>query len=282
MSFTLALKLTWVLSLALLAGCSDESETPAERTPAPAPSPAQVIEEKSPGNANEPHEVVTPARPRYDPALATARIVVRARTDGPLPEMRRITLDAKSAAAHPEGLFEETVVEVDGRLANVVAWISSGHDRWEHESSKAPPASLHARGTRLIPHVVSLGTGTPLEITTEEGGCYSLHLRSRVNVERSLGRPFGSGLARTTEFSEPELGIRVTCDVHGWMKAWVHVFDHPFHGVTGSNGDVTLSVPPGSYEVSTWHEWKFGTLDPIAVTVAKGESREVTFVFRSK
>jgi hypothetical protein len=40
--------------------------------------------------------------------------------------------------------------------------------------------------------------------------------------------------------------IRVGCDVHAWMQAYVHVLGHPYFAVTGPDGAFTLKdVPPG-------------------------------------
>ena len=47
--------------------------------------------------------------------------------------------------------------------------------------------------------------------------------------------------------TSPEL-IQVKCDVHEWMRAWIHVFDHPYYASTDSAGHFTLTdVPPLTY-----------------------------------
>jgi hypothetical protein len=51
--------------------------------------------------------------------------------------------------------------------------------------------------------------------------------------------------------------FKVKCDVHPWMSAWVAVFDHPFHGVTGEDGVFaidTKGLKDGDYDVVVWHE----------------------------
>ena len=49
--------------------------------------------------------------------------------------------------------------------------------------------------------------------------------------------------------------IPVKCDVHGWMKAYIGVLDHPYFSVTPSNGTFLLEdVPPGQYTLEAWHE----------------------------
>ena len=55
-------------------------------------------------------------------------------------------------------------------------------------------------------------------------------------------------------FTKPEI-IRVDCDLHPWMRAWVVVAEHPFYAVTNDQGNFVLdNVPPGAYTLQLWHE----------------------------
>ena len=50
--------------------------------------------------------------------------------------------------------------------------------------------------------------------------------------------------------------IRASCDAgHGWMSAYVHIFDHPYFAVTGPDGRFEIDgLPAGSYTLAAWHE----------------------------
>jgi plastocyanin len=42
--------------------------------------------------------------------------------------------------------------------------------------------------------------------------------------------------------------VKVDCDSHGWMLAWVHVADSPYYALTGKDGSFSITdVPPGDY-----------------------------------
>ena len=72
--------------------------------------------------------------------------------------------------------------------------------------------------------------------------------------------------------------VRVKCDVHPWMAAWVGVLDHPFFTVSAADGSFTIeNVPAGTYTVEAWHE-KFGTRTA-SVTVSEGASAGSDFSF---
>lgn len=80
----------------------------------------------------------------------------------------------------------------------------------------------------------------------------------------------------------PQAGLlRVKCDVHEWMRAWIVELDHPYFATTDKSGSFSLTdVPPGTYTVIAWHEVmgeKTGT-----VTVAAGKPAALNFQFAAK
>ena len=49
--------------------------------------------------------------------------------------------------------------------------------------------------------------------------------------------------------------LRITCDIHPWMRAWVHVLATSAFAVTDDSGGYTISgVPPGKHTLKLWHE----------------------------
>ena len=55
--------------------------------------------------------------------------------------------------------------------------------------------------------------------------------------------------------------VNVNCNIHGWMKAYIRVFDHPYYAVTDDDGNFEIKMPPaGKYHIFYWHDsgWKDG------------------------
>jgi hypothetical protein len=49
--------------------------------------------------------------------------------------------------------------------------------------------------------------------------------------------------------------VRVVCDAHPHMSAWMIVHDSPYYAVTDERGAFRMEgVPPGRYKVTMWHE----------------------------
>ncbi len=75
--------------------------------------------------------------------------------------------------------------------------------------------------------------------------------------------------------------MKIKCDVHPWMGAWLHVVDHPFFAVSGADGTYKIDkLPAGTYEIEFWHE-KFGK-ETKSVTVADKDAKTEDFTFKAK
>ncbi len=92
-----------------------------------------------------------------------------------------------------------------------------------------------------------------------------------------LGR-YPTGKSRSIRFDKPGI-VRVFCDIHSHMNAYILVFAHPFFATTDARGAYRIAnVPPGSYSVIAWNE---GTASPPqAVTLTPSGSAEINFTMR--
>jgi hypothetical protein len=81
----------------------------------------------------------------------------------------------------------------------------------------------------------------------------------------------------STKFGTAEVPLPIRCDVHKWMGAFTGVFDHPFHTVSKAGGAFELKLPPGTYEITAWHE-KFGK-KTMMVMVGDNDKKEINFSY---
>lgn len=188
---------------------------------------------------------------------------------GEPPAMREIANQPCHAGATP--LREEFVVADErGRLANVVVFLREAPAGAPAAAATSPgPAELDQVNCRYVPHVLALRTGQALRVKTSDPAVHNVHTTSSANPARNVGMQAGSAPV-TMAFDRPE-EFAVKCDVHPWMNARVHVFDHGFFAVTAADGSFALNdVPAGEYTLVFRHEW-FGDVDEV-VTVADGEA----------
>jgi hypothetical protein len=79
-------------------------------------------------------------------------------------------------------------------------------------------------------------------------------------------------------FDRPGI-VRVFCDIHSHMSAFILVFSHPFFSVTDAAGRYRIDdVPPGNYTLVAWNEGV--SSESRVVTVTDGGSTETDFTLR--
>lgn len=140
-------------------------------------------------------------------------------------------------------------------------------------------AVLDQKGCEYLPYVTIVRKDADLTILNSDGILHNIHTYSDKNKPVNRAQPkFKKKI--TEKFSEPEM-IKVTCDVHGWMRGWLAVVDHPYYVITDASGAFELGdVPPGEYEIKVWQE-KLGESTQ-KVTVPAGGEASVTFELAAK
>lgn len=170
----------------------------------------------------------------------------------------------------------ELVVGADGGIEFAVVSLTN------ITKGKAFPegaAVLDQAGCEYLPYIVITPKGSPLDILNSDGILHNIHTYSEKNKPLNRAQPkFKKKLTET--FTEVEM-VKVTCDVHGWMKGWLAVVDHPYHAITDASGAFELTdVPAGEYEIKVWQE-KLGESTQ-KVTVPAGGEASVTFEMAAK
>jgi plastocyanin len=189
-----------------------------------------------------------------------------------LPDVDTLEINKDVEQCGQQATIATIVVGEDGGLANAVVSVA-GVD--------APPTAqaytLDQRGCQFRPHVVAMPPGE-IQIVNSDGILHNIHTYSEANSPINKAQPKFKKVMKE-RFNKPE-AIRVTCDVHSWMQAWIVVLPHPF-GVTGQTGVTWIEgVPPGTHTVDVWHE-KLGRRSR-DVVVKAGETTTVDFAYPKK
>ena len=214
---------------------------------------------------------------RVDAATA-GTIVGKVAFEGEAPKNPAIKMtgDPLCARAHPDGMIFENYVVKDGGLDNVFVYVKDGLGNYQFEAP-AEPVKLNQEGCRYVPHVLGARVGQPIEITNSDETAHNVHSLPDVNREFNFAQ-YVKNQKKAETFTAPEVMIRIKCDLHGWMSAYVGVLEHPYFAVTSSGGKFELKgLPPGEYTIETWHE-KAGTRTQ-KVTVGAKETKEIGFTY---
>lgn len=200
---------------------------------------------------------------------------------------KRVTLDtskdpncAKNKAKI--GSYDVIVNKTEpATVRNVLVHVKSGlGDRKFPAPEK--PATITQVGCEYEPHVLAMMEGQTLKVLNGDDTNHNIHFLPKKNEEHNFTQPQKDvEKGRDLKLVAEEKPIKVKCDVHPWMGAWVGVFTHPFFTVTGEDGTFELKgLPPGKYTVVAWHE----TLgeQTAEIEVGSGATVEKDFTFAGK
>jgi plastocyanin len=195
----------------------------------------------------------------------TGRIVYT----GPRAERKEImpTVDAPVCGQHGMIPSDELVVSSGGGLQYAVVRltnIAAGRP-----ASDIPATLLVQKGCMFQPHVFAVAVGTTVKERNTDGILHNVHTHSSRNPSVNFAHTPSVPEMPLTSFAAPE-SVRVTCDVHSWMSAWIWVSRHPYIAVTGADGAYKIAgIPQGQYRLEVWHESLGKSSRDVAVTAGK-------------
>jgi len=164
--------------------------------------------------------------------------------------------------------------DVTDRLRSVVYLETA--PRGAFETTEGGRAVMDQHNETFAPHVLAITTGTTVDFPNSDKFYHNVFSLSK-SARFDLGR-YAAGHSRPVKFDRPGI-VRVFCEIHSHMNAFILVFSHPFFAMTDSDGRYRIeNVPPGAYNVIAWNE---GTSsEPKPVMVPDGGIAELDFTLR--
>jgi plastocyanin len=115
-----------------------------------------------------------------------------------------------------------------------------------------PRARMDQRDESFVPHVLAIVAGTTVDFPNNDETYHNVFSLSRTKTF-DLGR-YAAGRSKAVRFDRPGI-VRVFCDIHAHMSAFILVFSHRYFSVTDDQGRYRLeNVPPGTYSLVVWNE----------------------------
>ena len=205
------------------------------------------------------------------------RAVVRSARNGAITgrvELRRPSAPAERRPTVAELGTPAAALDISDRLKSVVYLDSA--PRGAFEQVETPRAVMDQRGERFVPHVLAITTGTIVEFPNSDRIYHNVFSLSKTR-QFDLGR-YAAGHSKPVRFDRAGV-VRVFCDIHSHMNAFILVFSHPFFSLTDNEGRYRIdNVPPGTYNVIAWNEGILSEALPVAVP--DGGVAELDFTLR--
>ena len=198
-------------------------------------------------------------------ALGSIRGRVEARRPPTAAAARRPTVSALGAPAET-GRIDRT---------RSVVYLESA-PRGAFEQVEPGRAVMDQRNETFVPHVLAVTAGTVVDFPNSDRIYHNVFSLSK-GARFDLGR-YEAGHSKSVRFDRPGV-VRVFCEIHSHMNAFILVFGHPFYAMTDADGRYRIdNVPPGTYSVVAWNEGD--SSDPRQVTVPDGAATEIDFTVR--
>jgi plastocyanin len=183
-----------------------------------------------------------------------------------------VRIDAETAQARATGTIRGRVELRQGsgdsgpRITVADLGMGTAHEPPDRRSvvylDPAPRAAFDSRDeTRprmdqkdesFVPHVLAIVAGTTVDFPNNDHTYHNVFSLSKTKTF-DLGR-YAVGRSKSVRFDRPGI-VRVFCDIHSHMSAFILVFAHRYFSVSDSEGGYRLeNVPPGTYNVVAWNE----------------------------
>ena len=138
-------------------------------------------------------------------------------------------------------------------------------------------ATLDQRNETFIPHVLAITVGTTVDFPNSDRVYHNVFSLSGTK-RFDLGR-YAAGRSRSVRFDRPGI-VRVFCEIHSHMSAFILVFNHRYFAVTAADGRYQITrVPPGRYTLVAWNEGSIRESRPIFIA-EDGGAIEADFAVR--
>jgi plastocyanin len=219
--------------------------------------------------------------PALQPTARAAVVSGKVLFEGQAPvEKIKLEADPNCQVMHPDGIAsDEVIVNSNGTLKDVFIYVKEGVGGKTFETPKTPVV-FDQKGCQYSPKVFGIRVNQPLEILNSDNTLHNVHSLAQINQAFNLGMPI-QGMKLKKTFTKSEVMVKVKCEVHPWMHAYVGVLDHPFFAVSNEGGTFEIkNLPPGQYVIEAWHA-KYGSQVQNVTVASDSDTQNISFQYKA-
>ena len=134
--------------------------------------------------------------------------------------------------------------------------------------------TMDQRNEAFVPYVLPILAGTTVDFPNSDRTYHNVFSFSKTK-RFDLGR-YARGGSKSVRFDRPGV-VRVFCDIHSHMSAFILVFAHRYFALTDAEGRYRIeNLPPGQYTVVAWNDGQ--PRQTRSVKVPEGGAVELDFL----
>ena len=214
---------------------------------------------------------VPPSPPTAPPptlAAGMARVEGKVTFAGLAPKLAALPVSRDLKVCDSTKPDESLLVGPGSGIRFAVLSIDGGPAPRRRPGEKPPRVRLDQRGCQFIPHLLVTTAGAELDIVNSDNVLHNVHAYVGDATAFNYAMPIRNYVI-PRRLPKPGV-LRISCDVHPWMRAVVDVLNTSAFAVTDAQGLYFIDVAPGKYTLRLWHE-RLGER-PFAVELASGQT----------
>lgn len=230
----------------------------------------EVVEKEE---ANDASKETTDQEPVVqDPALGSLSGTITFSGKPIPPRIVQVTKDVETCKKAGDPIDEITVSD-DGHLAGVVIEVQgakppSGEWTWNEPKDGYVLRQEHCS---FSPRVLVIKNGSNVQVYNDDNVAHNVNT-GQWNVMQPKG---ADAIDKPIKSRRP---LRVGCNIHSWMEAWVYPAQTPLYAISDKDGKFSIpNVPPGKYRAVAWHPALRQQRLRVTIDAGKATTQDVSF-----
>jgi plastocyanin len=252
--FPSASAITVLFASAMLAGCGQSIETGPEPNMTAALKIRETFAAAASGKSAK--STATSGETEMKRLDGWATLSGRFVLEGNAPPRSPLTVDKDQSVCGAHQLFDESIViGKDRGIANVAIYVTTRKIpiNKSYDKSASESIVLDNKNCRFEPHVQKLRVGQSLVVKNSDPVAHNTNIAGR-NIQENPLISAGSSKEFSIAAAESE-PVKVSCNIHPWMKARIVVISNPYCDVSKDDGSFELvDLPAGDLEFQIWQE----------------------------
>lgn len=173
------------------------------------------------------------------------------------PQVERYNI-AKNFSTCGDGNRDVPLIRANGdALLDVVIYLE------DVKSGKRFPAAakkvfINQKNCEFRPYLSVMANGGEMEAVNSDTVLHNIHIYELTGRGRStvlnISQPQKGNILKKGIFLNNGNAMKVECDAHDFMHAYIFVASNPYFAVGDVIGEFSISdVPPGNYKINVWH-----------------------------
>lgn len=168
-----------------------------------------------------------------------------------------------------------------GNLKHVVVYLEDVPEGKPFRAA-AKKVTINQEGCRFVPFLSVLMDGGEFEAVNSDPLLHNIHIYELLGQGRSsvanVSQPRKGDIMIMSVHVDGGRVLKVECDAHEFMHAFVFVARNPYYAIVGPDGAFEITdVPPGRYNIHAWHPYLAKRTK--VIEIAPGSNTEIEFEY---